>query len=110
MTKLLTLSITTILILSTSLLADEVTDVESIYTKKSTVKASDKLKQSLNFGLSSTTGNTKTLNINGKYDMAFTTKGYDDQDLKIGFDTALFMTKDEDVKNNEEYTANLGLE
>ena len=99
-----------ILTLLTPIMADSVSDVEAIYTKKSTVKASDKLKQSLNFGFSSTTGNTKTLNLNGKYDMAFITKGYDNRDLGVGFDASLFLTKDENIKNNEEYIVHLGLE
>jgi len=88
----------------------KVTDVEAAYSSVSTIKVEEKLAQSLNLGFANTTGNTKTLNLNGKYEMSFTTFGYGGEDLKIAFDTAVFLTKNNGVKNNEEYTANLGME
>jgi putative salt-induced outer membrane protein YdiY len=88
----------------------KVTDVEAAYSGKSGVNAKKELAQSINFGLANTTGNTKTLNINGKYEMSFTTVGYDGEDLKVAFDAGAFVTKNNGVKDNEEYTANLGLE
>lgn len=91
MKKLLLLSTLTATILSSSAMADEI-------------------KQNINLGLVSTTGNTKTLNLNGKYDQKYTTKGYNNQDLNVLFDASAFMTKNDDVKNNEEYQLNLGLE
>lgn len=105
-------SLAALLMLSTAVVADEVkvADVEAQYSAKSNVKASDELKQSINFGLANTTGNTKTLNLNGKYNMAFTTVGYANEALKVGFGASAFVTKNNGVKDNEEYTVNLGLE
>jgi putative salt-induced outer membrane protein YdiY len=88
----------------------KVTDVEATYSNNSNVKAEKELAQSINFGLANTTGNTKTLNVNGKYDMSFTTVEYGGEDLKVAFDAGAFVTKNNGVKDNEEYTANLGLE
>lgn len=94
------------------LMADDikVADVEAQYTTKTDIKASDKLQQTINFGFANTTGNTETLNLNGKYTLAFSTVGYDAQKLSIAFDTSAFVTKNSDVTDNEEYTVNLGLE
>lgn len=91
MKKLLLLSTVTAMMLSTSAMADE-------------------MKQNINLGLTSTTGNTKTLNINGKYDTKYTTAGYNNQELNVLFDASAFMTKNNDVKDNEEYQSNLALE
>ena len=112
MNKGITLSILSALLLSTGAIADEVkvSDVEAEYSAKSKVEASDELKQSINLGFANTTGNTETLSLNGKYDMSFTTVGYANQALKIAFDASAFVTKNNDVKDNEEYKANLGLE
>ena len=111
MNKIITHSIVTALMLSSSVIADEVkvADVEAQYSGK-TVEASDELKQSINLGFSNTTGNTDTLNFNGKYMMSFTTLGYNNQKLKVGFDTSAFLNESNDVTTNEEYTANLGVE
>lgn len=112
MKKTLKYSLIAACMLSTTLVADniKVSDVEAKYSAKSNVQATKELKQSLNFGFANTTGNTKTQNINGKYTSAFTTVGYNNQALKVGFDTSVFVTKNDGIKNNEEYTANLGLE
>lgn len=100
-------------VLATSIVtADEVkvADVAAKYAANSTVDASKELKQSIDLGFSNTTGNTETLNINGKYTMSVTTQGSWIKPIKIGFDAAAFMTRNNDVKDNEEYTVNLGLE
>jgi len=88
----------------------ETTDVESKYTNKGKVEASENLKQSINLGFSSTTGNTKTVNANGRYDFSFMTTGYENNPLKVAFDASAFFTENNDVKSNEEFVANLGLE
>ena len=112
MNKILTTSIIATLMISSVVIADDIvlSDVEAQYSAKSTVDAGDKLKQSINLGFSNTTGNTDTLTLNGKYDMSFTTIGYDKQKLKVGFNISAFINKTNDDISNEEYTANLGLE
>ena len=91
MKKRILLSTLTTILLSTSVMAEE-------------------MKRNINLGLTSTTGNTKTLNINGKYDQKYTTTGYNNQDLNTLFDISAFMSKNNDVKDNEEYQADLSLE
>ena len=105
-------SLLSIVLLSTVASAEvaTATDVESKYTNKGKVEASEKLRQSFNLGFSSTTGNTKTVNVNAKYDFSFITDGYETKPLKVAFDTSAFFTKNNDIKSNEEYIANLGLE
>jgi len=112
MKRIITQSVLTALMLSSAILADEVelSDVEARYSNKSSVNAGDKLEQSIDFGFSNTTGNTDTLNLNGKYNMSFTTVGYGNEKLKVGFDTSVYINKNDNVKSNEEYKANLGLE
>jgi len=117
MNKIITQSLVTVAMLSTLAIADEevanevvLSDVEAKYSAKSSVEATDELKQTINIGFSNTTGNTDTSNLNGKYTMAFTTVGYAEEKLKVAFDAAAFVNKNDDVKSNEEYTANLGLE
>ena len=70
----------------------------------------DEVNQNINFGLVNTSGNTDTLNVNGKYDLAYTTSGLNNEDLKVNFDTSAFMTENNSTRDNEEYRANLGLE
>jgi putative salt-induced outer membrane protein YdiY len=110
--KITTTSILITIILSSILYAEEieVTDVEAEYTNRGKVEATQELKQSINLGFSSTTGNTKTLNINGKYDLSFITTGYKKNPLKIATDFSAFFTENNSVKSNEEFVANLGLE
>jgi len=118
MKKIITHSIVATLMLSTASIADEekvaaettVADVEAQYSAKSTVDAGDELKQSINLGFSNTTGNTDTLNLNGKYTMSFTTVGLGNEKLKVGFDASGFVNKVDGNTSNEEYVANLGLE
>ena len=84
--------------------------IVSLSILSSTLIADEGVKQSINLGFSNTSGNTDTLNFNGKYIMDAVTSGYAGNDLKIAFDTSAFLTENDDIKNNEEYTANLGLE
>jgi putative salt-induced outer membrane protein YdiY len=97
-------------IFSTSIMAIHVSDVEALYGAKSTIKSVKGVKQSINFGFSNTTGNTETLNLNGKYKMLYSTVGYKEKNLKMAFDLSLFMTKNNGKKDNEEYTANFDVE
>jgi len=110
--KITTISILTAITLSSILYAEDVqvTDVEAEYSNKGKVEATQELKQSINLGFSSTTGNTKTLNINGKYNLSFITTGYQRNPLKISTDISAFFTENNRVKSNEEFVANLGLE
>jgi len=91
MNKQLSLSIVTTILLSSVAIADE-------------------LKQNINLGFVNTTGNTKTLNLNAKYDTAFSTIGYNNQELKTTFDISAFTSENNDIQDNEEYKANLGVE
>lgn len=86
------------------------TDVAEQYTNVMSVKATDELKQSINLGFSSTSGNSDTLNVNGKYDMSRITNGYQGNPLKVVFDASAFFTESNNIKSNEEFMANLGLE
>lgn len=101
-----------ILLLPIAVIADDVkiSDVGSEYSAYKKVEASKELKQSINIGFSNITGNTETLNLNGKYVMSFTTSGYGDNPLKVMFDASAFVTENNDIKDNEEYSANLSLE
>ena len=111
MNKIITGSIMAASVLS-SVIADDValSDVEAQYSAKSSVKATNKLAQSINLGFSNTSGNTETTNLNAKYTMAFTTVGYAEKKLKVAFDASVFLNESNNVTTNEEYTANLGLE
>lgn len=110
--KNITLSLLTLMALSTSASADDIatTDVEAKYSNKNSIEASKELKQSINLGFSNTTGNSETLNINGKYDATLTTTGYNNNPLKVVFDASGYFTENNSVKSNEEFIANLGLE
>jgi putative salt-induced outer membrane protein len=66
--------------------------------------------QSIDLGFANTTGNTNTLNFNGKYTFAYARKGYDDKTLHIGFNTSAFRTEDDSQITNEEYTSKLHLD
>lgn len=64
----------------------------------------------INFGFANTTGNTQTLNLNGKYNLLYGTTGYNAQQLNILFDLSAFVTETNGSRDNEEYVANLHLE
>ena len=110
--KTINLALLTVILLSSLSLAEDitVTDVKAKYSNNNEIEASKEFKQSLNLGVSSTTGNTKILNINGKYNFSFTTKGYAKNPLKVAFDTSAFFTETNTIKSNEEYLANIGFE
>jgi len=105
-------SILALSLISTLSIAEGIstTDVEATYSSKSGLSESKEMKQNINLGFASTTGNTKTLNINGKYDYSYTSTGYNNQALNVAFDSSVFFTKNNNIKDNEEYKANLGLE
>jgi putative salt-induced outer membrane protein YdiY len=92
--------------------ADEikVEDVKGKYAMDPDIKASKELTQHINLGFANTTGNTETLNLNAKYDLSYTIPGYNGYDLSWIFDTSVYMTQNDGVTDNEEYTANLALE
>ncbi len=100
------------LLLTVAVVAEEikVSNVESEFSTYQKVKASKELKQSINIGISNITGNTDTFSLNGKYTLSVTTSGYNNKPLQWMFDASAFVTENNDVKDNEEYTANLALE
>lgn len=101
-----------LLLLSATIVADEikVSDAESKFSTYKKIEATKELKQSINIGFSNLTGNTETMNLNGKYALSVIKPGYADKPLKIMFDASAFVTENNDVKDNEEYSANLALE
>jgi len=88
----------------------KVSDVGSEFSSYKEIKATKELKQRIDIGFSNLTGNTDTLNLNGKYTMAVIKPGYENRSLKIMFNASAFVTENNDVKDNEEYNANLVLE
>jgi len=105
--KNIKISLLTVLALTT---LSSAADVAEKYTNAKSVEATSELKQSINLGFSGTSGNSDTLNVNGKYDLSNITQGYNGQELKVAFDASAFLTKNDNIKNNEEYAVNLGLE
>lgn len=101
-----------LLVVSAAIADDEVkvSDVASEFSNYKEIKASKELKQRIDIGFSNLTGNTETLNLNGKYTLSVIKSGYDNKPLKILFDASAFLTENNDVKDNEEYSANLALE
>ncbi len=108
------ISIVTVLtfLVSVVVMADEVkvSNVASEFSTYKKLKASKEVKQSINIGFSNVTGNTETFSLNGKYTFSVTTSGYNDNPLQIMFDASAFVTENNNVRDNEEYTANLALE
>ncbi|EIF50272.1 YdiY family protein [Sulfurovum sp. AR] len=100
------------LLLSVVVMAGEVkvSNVASAFSNYKKLNASKVLKQSINIGFSNVTGNTETYSLNGKYTFSVTMSGYNDNPLQVMFDTSAFVTENNNVKDNEEYTANLALE
>lgn len=95
------------------LLADDdvngvkVSDVSNKYGYSTDETKLGELIQKIDIGFANTTGNTNTLNFNGKYTFAYARKGYDDQPLHIGFNVSAFRTEDDSTTTNEEYTAKI---
>ena len=75
-----------------------------------TLTFGNNLKENIDFGFVNTAGNTRTLNLNAKYDCSLETKGYSEEDFKFTLDTAAFSTTTNDIQENEEYQANLLME
>jgi len=88
----------------------KITDVENKYTDHKPIEATKELKQSINIGFANTSGNTKTMNVNGKYSLSDTTSGYDNKDLKTLFNIGAFYAETDSVKTNEEFSSNLDVE
>jgi len=105
--KNIKISLLTVLTLTTLASAASVAEQ---YSNTKSVKATAELKQSIDIGIAATSGNSDTKNANAKYKMSNIINGYNNQDLKVGFETSAFYSKANSVKNNEEYTAELGLE
>ena len=99
---LLTLCFTPIIALTTH--------IESLSFSFSPIEASEQQVQHLNLGFSNTTGNTRNLDVNAKYDFSSTLNPYQEKKLKILFDSSAFFTKTDSTKTNEEYLLNLALE
>lgn len=76
----------------------------------STVNYASEISHTVNFGYTGTTGNSKTLNVTGKYDMALKTIGISNKELNVKFDASAFYSESQEVKDNEEYATNLNLE
>jgi len=88
----------------------KITDVEDKYTNHKPIEATKELKQSINLGFANTSGNSKTMNANGKYALSVTTSGYNNKELKTLFDVSAFYAETNSIKSNEEYTSNLDVE
>lgn len=103
----------TILINTATFAQDSINNIETWYSSFSNIENNEtknKPTQNINLGFSSTSGNTEHFNLNAKYDLSLTTTSYNEQLLKIIFDTSLFFTKTNSKKSNEEYLLNLELE
>ena len=88
----------------------KISDVGEKYGYSGDTRKIGELVQSIDLGFANTTGNTDTLNFNGKYTFGYARKGYDDQPLHIGFNVSAFRTDDDEITTNEEYTAKLYLD
>lgn len=88
----------------------EVSDVGDKYGYSSDTVKVGELVQSIDLGFANTTGNTNTLNFNGKYSFEYARKGYDGEPLHVSFNFSAFRTEDDSTTTNEEYTAKLYLD
>lgn len=100
------------MMLTYEVFADEIkiSDVGSEFSMYKKIKATKEIKQSINIGFSSLTGNTDTLNLNGEYTMTFMRPGYEEKPLQVMFNTSVYVTENNDVRDNEEYNAYFALE
>ncbi len=88
----------------------KVSDVSDRYSySEETTKLGESV-QKIDIGFANTTGNTDTLNFNGKYTFKYAKKGFNDQPLHIGFSASAFRTEDDSQLTNEEYRAKLYLD
>lgn len=88
----------------------KLSDVKGSYSKYKAVKADKELKQALDLGFASTSGNTDTLNLNAKYALSATRPGYDGKALRFALDGSLFISENDNIRDNEEYKFNMGAE
>lgn len=88
----------------------EVIDVQERYTHDVSIEKSKELKQRIDLGFANTSGNTDTLNFNGKYGLNYSMEGYRSEALNIGLEASSVLTKDSGTTTNEEYSALLKLE
>lgn len=88
----------------------KVSDVGDKYGYSTDNTKLGELVQKIDVGFANTTGNTDTLNFNGKYTFAYARKGYADQPLHIGFNISAFRTEDDSTITNEEYSAKIHLD
>ena len=104
------------LLLSSIVLADDdvngvqVTDVSEKYEYSAETAKVGELVQKINLGFANTTGNTDTLNFNGKYTLDYAQEGYNALPMHVGFHVSAFRTEDEEKTTNEEYSAKLYLD
>jgi putative salt-induced outer membrane protein YdiY len=78
-------------------------DVEAKYSNTAKVEAAKDFKQHIDLGFANTTGNTDTLNFNLAYNFTYTTVGINDQDLNIAFDTSMYISENDNVRDNNTY-------
>jgi putative salt-induced outer membrane protein YdiY len=88
----------------------ELSDVEAKYSNVAKVEAAKDFKKHIDLGFANTTGNTDTLNFNLAYNFTYTTVGINDKDLNVAFDTSMYISENDDVRDNEEYKAWLRFE
>jgi len=110
--KLILLVVATLFIYNTYANATQFrsSNVEKRYFKKTSVKATGDVEQSVRFGFSHITGNVETLNLNAKYAMSVIVDGYGNQPLKFALLSSAYFSKGNDKKSNEEYFVDLGME
>ncbi len=87
-----------------------VVDVQQRYIPDVSIATTPTLQQRIDLGFANTSGNTETLNFNGKYQLINHTQGYHGEMLHIGVEGGLLVTKDGGSTTNEEYTTTFKLE
>lgn len=84
--------------------------IKNYLSEYKTLSISDELAKSIDFGFSATTGTTDTLNVNGRFRTYFKFEGLHQEMFKILIDANVFLTKSDNVKNNEEYRIDIDFE
>jgi len=85
-------------------------NVAAKYDTSVSIDAPKPLAQSIDFGFANTTGNTDTFNLNAKYKLTSLRKGYKEYALKLSFDASVYVTENDGIRDNEEYTINTAVE
>jgi len=88
----------------------KISNVEERYFKKINIKIKNNIQQNVHFGFSHTTGNIKSLNLNAQYDVALLVAGYDNRDLTYMLASRVYFSENDEIKNNEEYQLDMGVE